>query len=139
MFTAVRQYFTGHANSLGYLKHYDGFATDNIPSTRFDRAYHVSAFNFTGISQNQTDLSLTANVTVRLFFKGFRDVDKGIEVATAGAEAYIEVALLAPNRLGSEIKNVSFNTLNVAPYGDTNDNQIVSELAFTVSLNKGIC
>jgi len=137
--TAVRQYFTARASELGYVKHYDGFATDNIPNTRFDRAYHVSAFTFTGVSQNQTDLSLTASVTVRLFFKGFRDVDVGIESATNGAEAYIDNALLATNRLGAEIKNVIFGTLSVAPYGDTNDNQIVSEITFTASLNKGIC
>lgn len=136
--SAVREYFAEHALALGYRKHSDGFATDNIPSTKLNRAFHVEAFNFTGSPQNQMDLELRAPATVRLYFKAHKNVDDGIAVATDGGEVYLERALKASNRLGVRIKNILLNGMVIEPHAETNDNVVVCRLEFTAIVFKGI-
>lgn len=136
----VRPYFTTIAIDLGYKKHYDGFPTDNIPSSTFDRTFHVESFEFTGQGQNQTALELEAPTVVRLFFKAYQDVDKAIETATVAGELYIEAALDGATRLsGPGVKNVFFDQMSVEAYAATNDNYVVCRLQFRAKLFKGIC
>ena len=137
-FALARSYFSTIATNQGFKKHYDGFSTENIPSTVIDRAYHVEALNFTGLGNNQ-GLQVEASVTVRLYFKAFRDVDGAIEAATTAGETFVETALASENRLQSVIKNVVFESMTLAPLGATNDNLVVCELAFSVTFIKGIC
>ncbi|MGL4557484.1 MAG: hypothetical protein ACRCV5_08270 [Afipia sp.] len=140
MLEAVRSYFSGIAAGLGYEKHYDGFATDNIPSTRFNKTYHVSAFNFTGSGLSNGSMNLIAPVTVRLFFKAYKEVDNGIATATVAGEAFIEEALASENRLGSTaLKNVVLDSIVVEPYSTGNDNWVVCRLEFRAFMFKGIC
>jgi len=135
----ARSYFEGICEEQGYRKHYDGFATDNIPSTRFDRSYHVEAFAFNGAPQNQYTFVLTAPCTVRLFFKGYRDVDGAIKEATSRAESFIEDALSANRRLGPKIKTVNLNQIVVEPYAGSNDNWVVARIELEVIFIKAIC
>jgi len=137
----VRTYFAGLAEGLGYRKHFDGFAVDNIPSSKFNQTYHVSAFNFTGSPQNQLTVDLNVPVTVRLYFQAYRDVDAGIEAATAGGEVYLDAALSASNRLTQEdgFKNVILDSIVIEPYSGSNDNSVVCRMEFRVLYFKGIC
>ena len=139
MFSDVRTYFNSIALGLNYVRHNDGFAFDNIPSTKLHRSFHVEAFNFNGIVQNQLDQEIEVTVVVRLFFKAYRNVDEGIAMATDAGEAYIEVALASENRLGPVIKNVLLESIVIEPYASSNDNAIVCVINFNVKLNKGIC
>ncbi len=136
----ARSYFEGLCESLGYKKHYDGFAINNLPSSKFNQAYHVSAFTFNGSTQNQS-LDVEATVTVRLYFKAYRDVDTGIQAATDGAEAYIEEALASENRLSQlqSFKNVVLDQIQIEPYSESNDNSVVCRMEFRVFYYLGIC
>jgi hypothetical protein len=139
-FVDVREYFSEIAGTLGFSKHYDGFATDNIPSTRFDKSYHVTAFAFDGSAQNQTVVDVSAPVTIRLYFKGFRDVDAGISLATQSGLTYLRSCLASENRLSqTNVKNVVFDGMTVEPYAATNDNYIVCVLNFRAYLYLQIC
>lgn len=139
MFSAVRTYFSDIALELGYAKHYDGFATDNIPSTNFSKAFHVEAFQFQGSAQN-TAIDFTCPVTVRLFFKAYKDVDGGIKVATDAGENFIETALSSEKRLNDQtLRNVILDTIQIEPYATGNDNWVVCRMSFTAILFKGIC
>lgn len=136
----VRAYFSTIANSLGYSKHYDGFATDNIPSTRFEKSYHVQAFNFDGSAQNQTVVDISALVTVKLYFKGYQDTDLAISKATAAGYSYIRAALASENRLTQpNVKNVLLENMAVEPYAVSNDNYVVCILNFRTYLYLQIC
>jgi hypothetical protein len=136
----VRSYFSTIASGLGYSKHYDGFATNNIPSSRFEKTYHVQAFEFGGSAQNQTVVDISAPVTVRLYFKGYQDVDLGISKATNAGYAFIRSALASENRLTqTNVKNVLLENMSVEPYASTNDNYIVCVLTFRTYLYLQIC
>lgn len=139
-FGIARKYFTDRAKDLKYKKHYDGFATDNIPSTKFDKAFHVEAFTFNTGTRDQYQIEFLVPVTVRLFFKGYRDVDETIEVATIAGENYIAAALASENRLAQQVlKNVLFDSMVVEPYASSNDNSVVCRMEFTAVLYKGNC
>lgn len=136
----ARKYFTDRALALGFRKHYDGFATDNIPGTKFNKSFHVESFRFDSNGQNQLDVQIIAPVVVRLYFKGFKDVDDGIEQATNAGEAYIEDVMASENRLTQVgIKNVRLNGISIEPYASTNDNYVVCKIELTAYLFKGIC
>lgn len=136
----VRSYFSTIASGLGYSKHYDGFATDNIPATRFEKTYHVQAFNFSGTPQNQTMVNMSCPATVRLFFKSTQDVDAGILKATNAGYTYIKSALGSENRLTqTNVKNVILENMSVEPYASTNDNYIVCTLNFRALIYLQIC
>lgn len=140
MFSGVRTFFQTVAQDLGYRKHYDGFNIENIPGTKFDKAYHVEAFNFSSIPQNQSTLDLEGSVTVRLFFKAFRDVDDGIQKATNAADSYIAEVLGSERRLtNSSFKNIILNQIVIEPYAISNDNFVVCRMEFTAILFKAIC
>lgn len=136
----VRKYFSDRAFAMGFRKHYDGFATDNIPGTKFNKSFHIESFRFDGSGQNHLDVQIVAPVVVRLYFKGYNDVDEGIEVATNSGELYIEDVLASENRLTQAgIKNVRLNGISVEPYASTNDNYVVCKIELTAYLFKGIC
>ncbi len=137
--STVRTYFSDIAKELGYSKHFDGFATDNIPDSKFSKAFHVEALEFVGSPQNQT-IDFTCPVTVRLYFKSYKDVDGGIKVATDAGENYIETALASEKRLtNSTVKNVILDSIAIEPYAASNDNWIVCRMSFTAILFKAIC
>lgn len=139
MIHLARQYFQAVAFEQGFRKHYDGFATDNIPGTTFDRTFHVEAFNFQGRVLGQYSLEVRTPCVVRLFFKGFRDVDQAIETATRAGEIYYRSCLEADRKLGAEIKNVFMDQMVVEPYAVSNDNYVVCRIEFTVLFIKAVC
>ena len=136
----ARAYFSSRAEALLYKKHYDGFATNNIPKSSLNKSYHVEAFVFNGVSHNQTDLNIEASCVVRLFFKGGRDVDSTISDATIAGDAYLSDVLASENRLTqTKIKNVILNTMTIEPYAESNDNYVVCRMDFTAIYTLGIC
>ena len=136
----ARAYFSSRAEVQAYKKHYDGFATNNIPKSSLNKSYHVEAFVFNGISHNQTDLNIEASCVVRLFFKGGRDVDSTISDATIAGDAYLSDVLASENRLTqTKIKNVILNTMTIEPYAESNDNYVVCRMDFTAIYTLGIC
>lgn len=137
----VRDYFTTRALDLGFKKHYDGFAFDNIGSTVLDRTFHVEAFQLQGQGQNQTDQVFRCPVTVRLFFKGYQKVDDAIKTATIQGQAFVESALSSENRLGRTdgVKNITFDLIQVEPFAQSNDNFVVCRMEFSASVILGIC
>lgn len=136
----ARAYFSARAEAQAYKKHYDGFATNNIPKSSLNKSYHVEAFVFNGVSHNQTDLNIEASCVVRLFFKGGRDVDSTILDATIAGDAYLSDVLASENRLTqTKIKNVILNTMTIEPYAESNDNYVVCRMDFTAIYTLGIC
>lgn len=136
----ARAYFSSRAEAQAYKKHYDGFATNNIPKSSLNKSYHVEAFVFNGISHNQTDLNIEASCVVRLFFKGGRDVDSTISDATIAGDDYLSDVLASENRLTqTKIKNVILNTMTIEPYAESNDNYVVCRMDFTAIYTLGIC
>lgn len=130
--TAIKPYFRERLESLDYREWRDGFNFENIPSNLLDKSFHVYIPLGNGVSLNQQARELTANVELRLFFKGYRDISEGIDRAIEGIEDVIVEVEKSENRLAQTFKNVLLQGFFINPLNVSNDNSILVEMQFTV-------
>jgi hypothetical protein len=135
-FTAVRSYFRTRLDGLGedLSEWRDGFNFENIPDTVLDRAYHIESGPYTGNQQNQSIIDASAAVTVRVFLKGYLDpaeaIDNGIDLGQT-----IICDIVNPiNANGSLVKNVDFSSMAIEPYDQSNDNDAILIIEFSIRL-----
>lgn len=135
-FQDVRPYFRARVEAVGGLQEWtDGFNFDNIPSTILDGSYHLDSGSFSNIKQNQDCLDASGTFTVRVFLKGFRDPQDGIDRGWAKGQAIVQECLKASNRATQAgIKNVQLLTFAVEPLDVSNDNVVRTVLSFTVTI-----
>ena len=105
-----------------------------IGSTNISKAYHLQLGSSTQSRLNQSALEISFPITVRLFFQGYRYPADGVDSAITESETLIKSALKASNRLTGTIKNVRFDSMEVGPFDETNDNTLISTLNFTASI-----
>lgn len=130
--TAIRPYFRARLNALGFREWKDGFNFENIPSTILDKSFHIEVPS--GARLNAFDMTsndITQDVVVRVFFKGFRNPADAIDTAMLRYEQILESVLASENRIGVDIKNVYFSSMQILPLSDSNDNAVILEISFS--------
>jgi hypothetical protein len=133
--SVVRPFFRSVLNSQGYTEWTDGFNSENIPSTILDKSYHIETFNFTGLRLNQLDQEIETDVTVSLFFKGYRDSSNAIDVSIQKVEDFIKEVLKPSSRVGqfaNGIKNITLQGFSLEPKDATNDSLVKASVNFSV-------
>jgi hypothetical protein len=129
----LRPFFTGILNTpLLKLKEWpDAFHVDNIPGNILDGAYHIDIGQM-AVSTDNVLHSFVAPVTVRMFFKGYRNPQQAKDAALDKAQVILNAVLSPSMRLhgDSNLKNIKFVSMRPIPLGQTNDNAIVLELVF---------
>lgn len=132
--TSVRPFYKNRLEILGFSQWDDGFNFQNIPSTILDKAFHIEVNPAVGGVINPHVQNLQMPVTIRVFRKGFRDINAGIDSALEDVENIICDILLPSVRLSSAIKNVVFDGFSVNPLDGSNDNAIMIEMNFSNKL-----
>ena len=127
----VRSYLKTRMDGLGFEEWRDGFAVNNIPETVIDKSYHILVESISGGAINHTHQDTESEVSVRIFFKGYRDVTEAIDTAIISIETIVKDVCKAANRT-SEVLNVVFEGVNLSPQSDTNDNSVFVEMNFSV-------
>jgi len=130
--TQIRPYFRARLNGLSLREWKDGFNFENIPSTLLDKSYHIEMPS--GARLDAFDMSsndITQDVVVRVFFKGFRNPTDAIDAAVLKYEQILEEVLESENRIGVQIKNIFFNSSQILPLSDSNDNAVILEITFS--------
>lgn len=131
----ARTYFDNILVAKGYEEWPDGFAIDNIPSNRLDKAYHISIRQFRGIRQNQSDQESEVQVEVRTFYKGYNNPKQAIDDSIYEAESLMKECVKLSNRTQTPgILNVVFNEAAVDPVAATNDNVVMVTQSYTVRI-----
>lgn len=130
--TLVKPFFKARCLAVSLTEHPDGFAIDNIPSTLIDRSFHINFSSVTGRKLNQNDQEVEGSVEVVFYIKGYRNVSEGIDKAIEKAEALVKEVEKPANRLGSSLKLVTFQTMQLEPIDASNDNAIRARLVFNV-------
>lgn len=131
----VKDFFRVRLDALSYREWPDGFATNNIPSTLLDKAYHLGVGQINVTLPNQKAHEFTYPLSLKVFLKGYRDPSAAIDAALT--EAHVIMAdLLAPaQRLQSEgLKSLRLTSISPSPLQTGNDNAVVLELNFTAFL-----
>ena len=132
--TDVLPFFRTRLTALGYKEWDDSFNFDNIPSNIIDRRFHLEALDAQGIRNNQLDQEVSFPVTVRIFFKAFRNTSSARDNAIAAGQQILETVLQPETRVANfsdGIKNVVFDSMLIEDAIASNDNITVLTLGFS--------
>jgi len=132
---SVRPYFRARLDSLNYVEWTDGFNIENIPQTILNNSYHLAIETIDSGPANQLHHEFTFPVTLRVFLRGYRDPAAAIDDAISQAETILAEVLSPSNRLGTEIKDVTPESIDVRALADSNDNDIVLEMVFNTVID----
>jgi hypothetical protein len=134
--SAIRTYFKDRiaAVDADFKEWTDAFNIENIPATFYDKSYHISYGQMFGDILGGKSQKATMPVILRAGFKGFRDVSASLDAALDLMQEIIEEIQDPVNRLGADIKNVKFITMNDDPGFTTNDNLILVTQNYEVTL-----
>lgn len=130
-FTAIRPYFRSNLVALGYTEWKDAFNTENIPSTKLEKIFHIETPDGSRrdvYDQNSQDIEM--GVTVRVMRKGFREPALAVDTAIADLDAILTRCLASSRRFGAEIKNITYQSHTIAALNETNDNAVLLEINF---------
>lgn len=133
--SSVRPFFRTRLDGLGFIEWDDGFQFDNVPETILNKAYHLQIGTIGGGPANQTTHVFEYPITLRVHFKGFRDVNSAIDDVVSESETILEDILAPSVRLGTAIKDVVCDSVNILPLDASNDNNIVLQMEFTSTIN----
>lgn len=123
---------------LGFTEHKDGFNVENIPSNILDRSFHTSYGGFTGISKSQATQASDVAITLRVFFKGFKEVLDKTDQAVDACEEIIAACVTNENvleRMNLKITNADFESLDIEQLATTNDNSFICTIVFVLRVN----
>jgi len=130
----VTPFFKSHLDALGYSEWSEGFFNiDNMPETIIDKSYHLTVSGIAGDKQNQTDQESTVEVEIRTIHAGFRYPAEAITAAVVGSED-IMCAVVSPlaRTITTGLLNVVFNSVDIAPIDNSNDNAVVVTHTYSV-------
>lgn len=131
----VREYFRTRLDGLEYREWTDGFNTANIPSTIFDKAYHLEVGTITVNQEGQRGFAFTYPVTLRVLSKGFRNPAAAIDAALDNAQDIL-ADLMAPSvRLQTAgLKSIMPRSLTTQAVDVSNDNAVMLVMTFNAYL-----
>jgi len=134
----VKSYFKNIGIKRGLKEHKNPFNILDIPGSNYDKTFHIEALKYSVVKQNQIDLDMECEVTVRIFIKGFNQVYENEEKCKTECENYFTECLKVENRLNQPnyIKNVRLIGFFVEPFDQSNDNWIVGKMDFSMKFIK---
>ncbi len=132
----IRPLFANVLSSLNYKEWPQAFNVNNIPANILTDSFHVAVAQVNAQTPDQQSHAFKTQVTVRVFFKGYRDPNAVKDAALDKAGLILNAILRPSVRLGTEglqdIRPVSVNPVGLA---GSNDNSLILEMVFEVSLN----
>lgn len=134
--TTLRPYFRSRLASLGFNEWPEPFDFQNIPSNIIDRSFNLELGTITGTERMHLHHEFDALVTVRAFFKGFREPATALDEAIARAELIFKDCCKAENWGPTPLKGVTVQSVDFLPLdNDLNDNVVFCLIVFAVGVN----
>jgi hypothetical protein len=137
MIAGSLDYCRTRLNSLGLVEWTDSFNFENIPRTLLDDVYHLELGVVARKLEDHDNIELNVPLTVRVFGRAFVDTGAGRDAAIEQGDTIIDDFVCAANRLtDSVIKTIQFDSMELLPLTDTNDNSLILVLDFTALVVK---
>jgi hypothetical protein len=132
-FGAVRPFFAGRLDALGFSEWPDGFNTENIPSTILDNSYHLEVGEIRGESNGPTNYVFSMPLVIRIFTKGYRDpgsqIDAALDIGNVVLEDLLDPAV---RNAQNDLKDIRPTSVQVLPLAASNDNQVITQISLEV-------
>lgn len=112
----------------------NGFETNNVGSDNFDKRFHIFYGNVATTASNQNTTTDVVSAVVTLFFSGSRNSVDELDDAMDLANQF-RINCLRRTKYSNQdfIKNVVSQSIEATAL-DTNDNQIMIKLTFSISI-----
>ncbi len=133
-FTAVRTLFRERLEGLGFEEHDQPFQPNQIGETIVDDSFHMETGSITSDSANQRVHSFDFPILIRIYKKGYSNLLDAYDQVHATADSVLADLLNPDVRLGTEIKDIVPNSIDLLPMAESNDDIIILELGFTARL-----
>lgn len=134
-FADVRPFFRGRLETLGLIEHPDSVDFNNIASTVLDQSYQLETSTITGTPAVQLAHSFDYSVTVRVFLRGYeRENSEAFDRADQLVEEVYGAVLPSSVRLGQTIKDIVPTAVRKTALSVSDDNDILIELDFNLTL-----
>lgn len=140
MISGIREYIDDRVKEIDsdFSEWEDGFNMENIPSTLMDKSFFVE-YGISSVADDKTLIIDTIEVTLRLFFKGFRNVKDALDNSMDLADN-IRINILGKGNIANSDYLTAQNTGMVASQiNESNDNSLVVEMTFNFEQPKAIC
>lgn len=131
---SVRPFFRDRLEGLGFEEHIEPFQPNQIGETIVDDTFHISTGSIVSSFANQRVHSFDFPITVRIYKKGFVDLLEAYDDIHSTADDVLSDLLDPTVRLGTVIKDIVPESIDVLPMDETNDNILYLEMAFTARL-----
>jgi hypothetical protein len=108
----------------------DAFNTDNVPSSIFNKTYHIF-YSIPNSVRGQTTTTDEINITVKLFFSGHRIPQSALDAAMDTAHL---IRLQCTSRSLTPVGYLGIECTSIVPEAlSTNDNKFIVTLTFTAA------
>lgn len=125
---AVRPYFVARLNSVNCTEWPQPFDFTNIPANLIDRSYQLFIGPVSGVQTDNDSIEVNVQVSVNVFFKGFREPLLALDEALIKAQEIVVACASFVNQSGTELKGISFSSLDLDPFDDALNDNIVRAL-----------
>lgn len=126
----VVPYVRGKMNSLNFDEHEDAFNQENLGGIDLTGKYHILEGTISEIDFNQTAFDAEFNLSVTVFFKGFRKPLDAKAEAIKQLERILDSMLDFQDIKQSGFKKLKFVSGNLEPLDISNDNDIKLVMEF---------
>jgi len=131
---SVRPFFRDRLEGLGFREHDQPFQPNQIGETIVNDSFHISTGTIVSAPANQRVHSFEFPITVRIYKKGFVDLLETYDDIHSTADDVLADLLDPSVRLGSTIKDIIPESIDIVEIDESNDNVLFLELVFTAKL-----
>ena len=131
----VRDYFKDRIKDEipSAVEHKDAFNLENMHVSARDKMYHIIYQNSNNLETNGDLLTDEISVTITMIFKGYRDTQATFD-NTSDTVYNIKRRASKISNYTSNIKRVVCDNINITPADDSNDNNLLVTMGFSVRM-----
>lgn len=133
--SAVRPYFRGILNTLGFEEWETSFNSDNIPKTIAEKVYHLTVEPISVGVANQLAREFTFPITLKMYLRDHDLNTDAIDDAILQTEIVIGEVLKPSNRLTQPgIKDVVLTSISYDPMNNADEKSVMISMSFNTKI-----
>ena len=131
---SIRPFFRARLNALGLKEHSDAFDDANRPQQTLEKLYRLQSGPATSGPANSSVHSFTVPISLVITLRGKLDNVALSDRAWAVSDEILADILQESVRIGTIIKDIIPDNIEVSQYNDSDDNDCILTIGFTVKI-----